>query len=112
MRNSSQVLQSTEATYESVRDGEEEGGGGGGGGGAQVPMCSPSKALRSAKNWKRPTASTRTVDVKVVGTSPVQSNVCTLQPALSAVVENIATKTAAREPVVETRSKGLSSYSL
>ena len=51
MRNSSQVLQSTEATYESVRDGD--GGGGGGGEEAQVPMCSLSKALRSAKKLEK-----------------------------------------------------------
>ena len=45
------------------------------------------------------------VCAKVVGTSPVRSNLCTLQLALStAVVWNTATKTVPREPTVETCS--------
>ena len=53
----------------------------------------------------RPTASTRTMDIKMVGTSHVQRHLCILQRALSTVVRKTVTKTVPREPTVETRSK-------
>ena len=45
------------------------------------------------------TATTRTIGIKVVGSQPVQSNWCTLQLALSAVVGNNVT--VSTEPTVE-----------
>ena len=56
---------------------------GGGGRGALVPMNSSSQALRLAKTGKD---RLHQKTVKVVGNSPVQSNLCALQLALSAVV--------------------------
>ena len=46
-----------------------------------------SHALQPARQ-KRPSATTNTVDVKVVGTLPEQSSLLTLQLSLSTVVQN------------------------
>ena len=60
-----------------------------GGGGVPAP--------RPVKTGK--TATTRITHVKVVGTSPVRSNSCTLQLALSKAVQKTVTKTVSyRQP--------------
>ena len=70
-------------------------GGGGGGGGGRVPLSSSCKALRPARTGK-PSATQKTMDVKVVRTSPVQSNSCTSQLACSTGVGKTVTADAQR----------------
>ena len=60
--------------------------------------------LQIGEKWGLGTTSkynptTRTMDIKVVGSRPVQNNLCTLQLALSTVAGNTVTKTISRENV-------------
>ena len=57
---------------------------------------------------KSPSATTRTIDTKMVGTLPVRSNFCISQLALWTAVQNRVAKTESGEPAVETWSKALS----
>ena len=61
----------------------------------------------------RHATTTRTIDIMVVGTSPVQSSLCTsqLKVALSTAVGNKVTKTVPREATVDIRSKPILSSS-
>ena len=60
----------------------------------------------------RASATIRTMYVWVVGTSPVQSNLCTPQLALSTAVGNKVTKTESREATVETTQQQRQSVQL
>lgn len=55
--------------------------------GGQIPMNRLSHALQPARQ-KRPSVTTSTVDVKVVGTLPERSSLLTLQLSLSTAVQN------------------------
>ena len=80
----------------SIRDGGERGRDR-----APVNIVSPQE-LRPAETGT--TATTGTIDNMVVGNSPVQSNLCTAQFALSVVMGNKVTKTVFKELTVRTNS--------
>ena len=72
------------------------------GGGGYLCNARPKPALRPAKASK--TAPTRAVDIKLVGTQPLQSILCTVQLALSTVVENKVRETKSTETDAEKSS--------
>ena len=72
-----------------------------GGGGGLVPMNSSSQCSDPRRPKKRPSATARKTDVKMVVTLSVRSNVCTPQLALSADVQNKVTEMLSKKATVE-----------
>ena len=70
------------AVQQGVREGEI---------GYQCRIARPKRS--DPQRPKRPSATARTIDVKIVGTPPVRGNLCTQQLAVSAAVRNRGTKT-------------------